>query len=148
MFNKKYSFIGLAVVVMLLMFNFLLSEPNNKAPQNSIITAPTASVVSTKGAVAPKQPSYTTLVKQYEGKRIQFDTNCQAIPSYATYKNKVSIMFDNRSGQTRVIKIGTNSYTFQPFSYKILTLSSSKLPTTLNINCGTSVNVARILLQS
>jgi len=56
-------------------------------------------------------------------------------------------MFDNRSGDARYIKIGDVIYLFGGYDYKILTLSSSTLPKTLTMDCGSAVNVGTILLQ-
>lgn len=92
---------------------------------------------------------YSAAVKQYEGKRIQFDMYCQAIPTSLVFKNGTSVMLDNRSGDARTIKIGNTSYYLAGYGWKIVTLSvaSSQLPATLWINCGSAVNVSKILLQ-
>lgn len=98
--------------------------------------------------VAPSAEDYTKLVAQYEGRRIQFDINCQAIPSNASYRSGTQIMFDNRSGDARYITIGGVSHYLAGYGYKILTLTSSELPKTVLISCGAAVNVGQILLQN
>lgn len=91
--------------------------------------------------------TYTDLVAQYEGRRIQFDINCQAVPGQLTFKNGTKIMIDNRSGDPRSVKIGNQQYNLKGYGYQIITLSSSSLPSTLMINCGAAVNSGQILLQ-
>ncbi len=120
---------------------------------------PVASPTPTPSAIKPaaKKPpisgtaqqtqAYSEVIKQYVGRQIQFDVNCQAIPTQTTFKNGTALMFDNRSGDARTIKIGDVSYAFPGYGYKILTLSSSTLPKTLNLNCGSAVNVGSILIQ-
>ena len=91
---------------------------------------------------------YTQLVKDYEGRRIQFDINCQAIPANTTYKNNTKIMFDNRSGDARTFVIGGVKYNFPGYGYKILNISGSNLPAKVSFNCGSAVNVGSILIQN
>ena len=117
--------------------------------------SPTPTPVAVKPAIkkppisgtAQQPQAYSEVVKQYVGRQIQFDVNCQAIPTQTTFKNGTVIMFDNRSGDARTIKIGDVSYSFSGYGYKILTLSSPTLPKTLNLNCGSAVNVGSILIQ-
>jgi hypothetical protein len=91
--------------------------------------------------------TYSQLLPQYEGKRIQFDALCQASPRSATFNNNTSIMLDNRSGDARIISVGGVQHSLAGFGYKIVKLSSATLPKTLSINCGAAVNVGTILLQ-
>ena len=105
-----------------------------------------------KGAVvgsgtANQTVKYTQLVKDYEGRRIQFDMMCQAIPSNTTYKNNTKIMFDNRSSDARIITIGGVKYNFSGYGYKVLNISGSNLPAKVSFNCGAAVNVGSILIQ-
>lgn len=91
---------------------------------------------------------YTNLVAQFEGKRIQFDDNCQMTPASVTYKNGTKLMLDNRAGETRVMLIDNNQFVFPAYGYKIITLRSGNLPYTVVINkCDESVNVGQILIQ-
>ena len=120
-------------------------------PTISSTPTPTPAKLSTKkppiSGTAQQTQAYSEVVKQYAGKHIQFDANCQAIPTQTTFKNGTAVLFDNRSGDARTIKIGDVSYSFPGYGYKILTLSSSTLPKTLNLNCGSAVNVGSILIQ-
>lgn len=97
---------------------------------------------------ATQTVKYTQLMKDYEGRRIQFDMTCQAIPPNTTYKNNTKIMFDNRSGDARVITIGGVQYNFPGYGYKILNISGAKLPARVSFNCGAAVNVGGILIQN
>lgn len=99
---------------------------------------------------ASQSARYSQLVQEYEGRRIQFDALCQAIVPNTTYKNNTKIMFDNRSGDARVITIGGVAYNFPGYGYKIITVSgpSNQLPARIGFNCGTAVNVGTILIQN
>lgn len=92
--------------------------------------------------------AYSDLVNQYGDKRIQFDERCQVTPVEVTFKNGTTIMFDNRSANARTIKIANQSYYFPPYGYRIMTLSSATVPSTLIIGCDNAVDVGRILLQA
>ena len=120
--------------------------------QYSASPSPVAGVVKkpvAKQSTAPTSTqNYTQLVKQYEGKRIQFDERCQAFPQSPTYKNGTSIMIDNRSASARSVTVGDTKYNLSAYGYKIITLSSSSLPKELFLSCGSAVNVGKILLQA
>lgn len=121
-----------------------IAKSLSNQPSSSVTPTPTKKSIS---GTATSTQTYTKLVKEYEGKRIQFDINCQAIPSNVTYKNGTKVMFDNRSGDARTITVGGTAYYFAGYGYKILTLSSSILPKNLLLSCGSAVNVGQILLQ-
>lgn len=122
-------------------------------------TSPTATPTSSPGAKAappksgvkvsptPSRP-YGDLVKEYEGRRIQFDQRCQAVPSNVTYKSGTSIMLDNRSGDARNIKVGNDVHLLSGYGYKIVTLSGTPLPKEVLLSCGSAGNVGKILLQA
>lgn len=92
--------------------------------------------------------NYSALVNQYGEKRVQFDERCQMRPTDVTFKNGTTLMFDNRSPSQRTIKVGNQSYYFQPYGYKILILSSAALPASLKISCDATPDVGSILLQA
>lgn len=100
-----------------------------------------------KGGTANQTQTYTKLTVEYKDRRIQFDMGCQAIPNNVTYKSGTKVMFDNRSGDARIITVGGVKYSFPGYGYKIITLSSQTLPKTLLLSCGAAVNVGQILLQ-
>jgi len=92
--------------------------------------------------------AYSTLVNEYGDRRIQFDEGCQLRPAEVTFKNGTTIMFDNRSANARTIKVANQSYYFPPYGYRIMTLSSATVPSTLIIGCDNAPDVGRILLQA
>lgn len=97
---------------------------------------------------AEKVPAdYGAAVTQYEGRRIQFGQYCNAIPTSVTYKNGTSIMLDNRSGEARHVKVGPTAYNLAGYGWRVITLTSKSLPSTLLLDCGASRNVGTILLQ-
>ncbi len=106
------------------------------------------SVNAPASGVAPVTLSYAQALQRYADKRIQFDTDCQAIPNRATFKNGTTIMLDNRSGQARTIHIGSlGDYSVKAWGFKIVTLSSGMLPNPAAVDCGTQENVAIITVQ-
>ncbi len=117
--------------------------PGQKVVSPKLSTPPTSVTSGTAKQVA----TYTNLVQQYQGRHIQFDAHCQAIPNYVTYKNGTNVMFDNRSGDARYISVGGAKYYLPGYGYRVLTLYTKTLPQTLYLNCGAAVNVGRILLQ-
>ncbi|MEX2090663.1 MAG: hypothetical protein WD989_00835 [Candidatus Paceibacterota bacterium] len=154
---KKNQWLLLLVVALVAALGYWLMVKGDKLSDLGSSATPSVSVGPTKapakvGAtaspVAGSTKSYTELVKEYDGRRIQFNQDCAAIPNYITYKNGTSIMIDNRSGDARIVKVGSNSYSLQGYGYRIITLSSNSLPQELFLDCGSAVNVGKILLQA
>lgn len=154
MTKRKSAWVIVLILAAIVAVFMLMNKRDQYAVQPTVSPMPTP-VAPTK-SVAKKPPvsgtaeqtqAYSEVVTQYVGRHIQFDVNCQAIPTQTTFKNGTAVMFDNRSGDARTIKIGDVSYVFPGYGYKILTLSSSTLPKTLNLNCGSAVNVGSILIQ-
>lgn len=144
----------MAIVVAVVIVYFWIGKKPDFV--GNLLTSPTPTASPTPVSKAPaKKPGttapsgdYTTLVKQYEGRRIQFDDRCQPVPLSPTYKSGTSIMLDNRSSQSRVIKVGDTSYSLSGFGYRIITLSSTSLPKEYPVSCGSAGNVGKILLQA
>ncbi len=100
--------------------------------------------VATPGAATI---SYTNALVKYADRRIQLDKACQAYPNTVSYKDNTGVMIDNRSSQTRTIKIGT-TFTIKPWGFKILVLPDVYLKNkTILVDCDKSQNVATILIQ-
>ncbi len=116
------------------------------SPVAGAVTKPVAK--KTGSAVPVSTKSYTELVKEYEGRRIQFDERCQVTPQNPTYKNGTSILLDNRSASARSVMVGGTKYDLVAYGYRIITLSSSSLPKELAVSCGSSGNVGTVLLQA
>lgn len=91
--------------------------------------------------------SYEQALKEYLGRRIQFDQNCKATPSYVTFTSGTKIMLDNRSPLAKTFLVGPNSYHIAAYGFAVITLTSNTLPQTFYINCGQLNNAARILVQ-
>ena len=137
----------MAVVMLMNKRDQVALQPTASATPTPTVTPKPAVKKPPVSGTAQQTLAYSEVVKQYVGRHIQFDVNCQAIPTQTTFKNGTAVVFDNRSGDARTIKIGDVSYVFPGYGYKILTLSSSTLPKTLSLNCGSAVNVGSILLQ-
>lgn len=120
------------------------------SPNPSSVAGVAAKPVAKKtGSTTPTSTkSYTEFVKEYEGRRIQFDERCQVTPQNPTYKNGTSIMLDNRSASARTFMVGGTRYDLVAYGYRVITLSSSSLPKELAVSCGSSGNVGKILLQA
>ena len=119
--------------------------------QSNVSPSPVAGATAkpaAKKSVTPLPKSYSDAVKEYEGRRIQFDERCQVVPQSPTYKNGTSIMLDNRSASSRTVAVGGTKYDLVAYGYRVITLSSSSLPKELAVSCGSSGNVGKILLQA
>lgn len=90
--------------------------------------------------------SYAGALAKYKNARIQLDKMCQAVPHNVTYKNGANIMIDNRAPIARTVKIGAE-FSIKAWGFKIVKISSAKLPATWLIDCDKSQNVATILIQ-
>ncbi len=90
--------------------------------------------------------TYQQALDKYKGTRLQLDKTCQASPNNMTFKNGATMMLDNRSPETRTVKVGS-TYTIKPYGFRIITLSASTFPTTYLVDCNGSQNVATILVQ-
>jgi hypothetical protein len=119
-------------------------NPQVNVPAPSSTTIP--SVKKTSGTPAPAL-SYTKAVGIYADRRIQFNDQCAMIPNPAMLRNGKELMLDNRSAQSRSVTIAGTGYYLSGYGFKIITLSRSNLPATLNVNCGTGVNTGSIFLQ-
>jgi hypothetical protein len=91
--------------------------------------------------------SYANALIKYADRRIQLDKTCQAHPTSVTYKDNTGIMIDNRSPQSRTVKVGT-TFTIKPWGFKIVVLPDVYLTSkTLFVNCDQLKNIATILVQ-
>lgn len=91
--------------------------------------------------------SYANALVKYADRRIQLDKMCQAIPNVVTYKDNTGIMIDNRSAETRTVKID-QTYTIKPYGFRIVVLPDIYLKSkTILVDCDGSQNVATILIQ-
>lgn len=169
MFSNKWIILAVIVVVVLVvwnLFDFRTGEQSIPTPMAGETSSPTpqspsgGSVPGGSGAgqgsgsgqgssfTQTQVQSYSQLVNQYEGRRIQFDQNCQINPTTVTFKTGTMVMFDNRSATTKTLVIGGQIHVFPPYGYKLLTLNSQIIPVTLTISCDSIPNIGSILLQA
>jgi len=153
--SRKY----LWMVVVILIISGIWALQKNKIPyvgQENNSPTPSVQPSSTAVPAAYKKPvvsatassaSYDQAIKDYLGRRIQFDQYCQAIPQTLSYNNNTAVMLDNRSGEARTIKIDGKEYYLAGYGWRIVTLSSMTLPHYVKLDCGTASNVGTILLQ-
>lgn len=120
-------------------------------PSASVSPSPTAKTPAkvTKSPTVPTSNTigYDAALKKYVGLIVQFDARCQAIPSRITVKNGTSVMFDNRSGDARWFSLNGIGYYLKGYDFTILPMSSSVLPQTVTIDCGSAQNVGQIVIQ-
>lgn len=148
--RRTWILFGIYLVTATVGFVILSRPINNSEDLNDKINlSEEGTVIKPPVKINPAQQNktYDQILKEYDGRQIQFDERCQAIPNNLTYKNGTQVMFDNRSGDARWISVGGAEYYLSGYGYKILTLSSKTLPKTLYLNCGSAVNVGQILLQ-
>lgn len=154
--NKKVLYYVLGAVVLVLLIIFFSMRKDKSSSED--MSLEDTGVEEVSGKDQNQNPSSKTDTKKgtsltyeqalatYKADRIQFDGNCQATPNYVTYKNGSSIMLDNRSPYSRVIKAGS-TFTIPAYGFKILKLSNSTLPVAWFVDCGSSQNVATIIIQ-
>ena len=146
------TWVVVLVVVAIVLF-FIFRNKKQVTPvvtqQETTQNEPAESVQDTGevSGVGAASISYANALIKYKDRRIQFDATCQAIPNVVTYKDNTGIMLDNRSPQTRIIKVG-GTYTIKPYGFKIIVLPDIYLKSkTILVDCGASQNVATILIQ-
>ncbi len=143
--------IAIAVVAIIVLF-FSLSNKQTASPVATV--NPTASGPQSVQDISPQDIgagavsiAYADALIKYADRRIQLNTTCQAIPNNVTYKDNTGIMLDNRSPQTRTVKVGT-TFTIKPWGFKIVVLPDVYLKSkTLLVDCDKYQNVATILVQ-
>jgi outer membrane protein OmpA-like peptidoglycan-associated protein len=127
------------------------NQPNNSSEQTKNEEPKPEDKPATKPAQTQPKPatpsSYGDAVKQYEGRRFQFNDSCQATPTSMAVKNGTSLMLDNRSNKSKTITFNLKKYTLEAYGYKIVTASNSALPATTFIDCNSSQNVATVNIQ-
>ncbi len=160
--NSKtiWAIVGLIVVILIVVLvsrSYLVKtgtleksgEQTNVTPETTVEPESTldATVTESEKPVAVTI-AYTDALVQYKDRRIQFDKGCQAFPNTITYNDNFGIMLDNRSPNTRKIKVGT-VYSIKPYGFKIVKLPDVYLTSkaTLLVDCDERQNVATILVQ-
>ena len=157
--NKKTVWWVLGILVVLVII-FIAVRSHNRNAENAVpadqsgdttALTPTedlsaGSARSTENPLVPL--TYQQALAQYGTYRIEFDSVCQAKPANITWKNNTTVMLDNRSALARNIHLGfMGDVSVKAWGFKIVTLSTTKVPNTMLVDCGTKQNVATILLQ-
>ena len=144
--NKTFWWIAAVIIVVLAVWAFVNKSGTpldlSGSPSPSVSASPSTSATSGTGAT-----TYSTLVAKYGTNRIQFDKLCQAIPSNPVFKTGTYVMFDNRSGDARIITIGGVKYSFLGYGYRVIKLGSTQLPATVKLDCGSAINVGTITVE-
>ncbi len=145
----------IAVLVVVFVVRAIMRKPGStEAPVVPEVTieqapaevAPTPKRIRRRGGVAQQTTlgDYTTLVAQYASRRVQFGTSCQATPTAVTYKIGTQIMLDNRTNTAAAVVFGGKTYNLGAYGYQIITLDTEG---NFLVDCGTSQNVATIIVQ-
>jgi hypothetical protein len=161
--KKPWPYIIASVLAVTIVIIFIIVSNKNEyvegpldtaMPQEPEIIAEVNKNQNAQPAAPQKTPTlvdvaltYTQAIDKYEGRRIQFNDQCQAQPSAMTVKRGTNIMLDNRGDSGRWIAVDEKRYYLKAFSFAVVTLTSFTLPHTVHINCGSANNVAQILLQ-
>jgi hypothetical protein len=146
------------VVVLIVVIGVVLWATKSSAPivvQNTTPTDNTAlQVDSTEdlstGSVDSGSPAatiaYSDALVKYKDARLQLDKVCQASPDKMTFKNNAILMVDNRAPVARSVKVGS-TFPIKAYGFKLVKLSSAKLPATWLVDCDKSQNVSSILIE-
>ncbi|MBX4200914.1 hypothetical protein KW786_02175 [Candidatus Parcubacteria bacterium] len=146
---------GAAVLVLVIVAGLLVMFTNTPGPvqvttgpsQTGTEPASVQDISAQDTGTAAVNISYSDALAQYATRRIQLDKNCAATPNSVTYKDNTGIMIDNRSPETRTVKVGS-SFTIKPWGFKIVVLPDIAVkPSTLLVDCDMHQNVATILVQ-
>jgi len=115
---------------------------------SEVISAPSITTPQSKAAkTASSQLSYTAAVNLYGSRRIQILANCELNPTSISLLNRTSVMFDNRTPESKTIALDGTRYTLAGYDFRIITLKSGILSHTVRIDCGSGVNNGQVILQ-
>lgn len=147
---KKNKNLGISLIIILVVIVIIRLINANSASVNNNSQMVDSTEDISAGSVNVATPlsaiSYAEALVKYKDARLQFDVKCQANPSNIAYKNNSSIMIDNHVPVPHVVKIGS-PFPVKAYGFKIVKLSSAKLPTILPVDCDKSQNVATVLIQ-
>jgi hypothetical protein len=88
--------------------------------------------------------SYGDFLDIYGNKRIQFDSNCRATPSSASFTVGEFVILDNRSDKIQAVRFIDGLYALPPYHVRVFKLERQGI---FDIDCGTSKNVAKIIVH-
>lgn len=122
----------------------LLSATPSKRPLASSSSKAVPTQVTRHGS---EGLTYGEAVNQYPVARIQLNTSCQGTPSRLILKKGAKFMLDNRANVARSIAIDGKTYSLEAYGFSVFSLNAPQLPHTAYIHCGSSKNVASVLIQ-
>ena len=154
--NSNMWIWGIVIVVILIALFFILRSSQTTAPAGAGTTATTTTTTTTTAATLPPSVqdtsgttgagvgsiAYSDALVKYAGRIIELDDSCQ-VP------RQDGIMIDNRSASPRTVTVGTQSFTMQPYTFKIIVLPDVATGTikSIFVGCDDSQNVATIIVQ-
>ncbi len=155
--SKKNLWMGIGAVVVLALIVWMVTKGDSgiKVPLEEDMTTENEVVIEpkedrTKGSVNTAVPvaplSYQEALNKYADARIQIGVSCQVTPANSTYKNGTTLMLDNRTSESKDIKLGT-AFSIAPYSFKLVKLESANLPATWLMDCDNMRNVATVFIQ-
>ncbi len=147
---------GVAVLLLVIAFAFTLRHKKAEAPLPVVEDFTVSVVIEQPKVRAPEKfevdytlgVTYTqAIVKYKDANLIQFTADCQARPRSLVVANGSTIMLDNRSASAELITIGGRTYSMDPYSFKIVTLTVEHLPAVYSIDCKTAQNVGTLTIE-
>ena len=159
--NKNKNLWIWIVVVLIVVVGLVVWATKSSAPvvvDNSTPTAPVDDTALQPGSTEDLSAgrvdvgataatiSYTNALIKYKDARLQLDKTCQASPYNMTFKNNSLLMVDNRAPVARTVHLGS-VFSIKAYGFKIIKLSSAKLPATWLVDCDKMQNVATILIE-
>lgn len=155
--NKKYVWLLGIVAVVIVVFVLTKSGPSPLPVEDKTASTTAGAAIGTSStssgapsaASSPKAAAYTytEAIKIYATRRIQIDQNCQLLPNSIVFKSPVDVMFDNRSNSTKVFYLNGKRYSLAAYGFSVLHFTSTVLPHTIVIDCGTGKNNGQIILN-
>ena len=118
-------------------------------PTGDALAEPSPTATGTTAGKPTPTPKlgYDAALRQFEGRRIQLDPACTAIPSQVTYKNGTQLMLDNRSGESKSVLFNLKRYTIPAYDYIVVAAVADSTPAVTYMDCGQKQNVAKITIQ-
>ncbi len=140
-----FSMLGALLLIILVVAAPRLKRESGltEAPEDSEV-ADAEVVLPNQDSVAPKSLTKTDAVIKYEGRRISFGENCQAMPTTISVKAGTSIMLDNQSGTPRTIKVAGKTFAIGAYKYRTTVLDT---PGALPVSCDMTENAAAIIIE-
>jgi len=160
--NRKEDVIFISVLLALvLIFVIFKIIKGRKVEAPTVETTPILTPASPEQAVKPliirkkkkaviwPELSYSEEFAKYQklGHVIQFNADCQSFHSNLAIANGSSVMFDNRANMKQTVTFGNSKFILDPYDFEIMTLEAPKIPTTYEVDCNGSQNVAILTIE-